>query len=101
MRALERIQQELLVLLQHSSQSNTSIDGGGAATGDSTIQVDAKDVEERGRAYGLLLSATMMKGCKMPDKISKMVWILVSCTYISQSRSLKCCYQSIGVTVCH
>lgn len=74
----------MLVLLQYSSQSNTSIDGAGTAGDDSSVQVDAKTVEERGRAYGLLLSATMMKGCKMPDKISKMVCILVSCTCILQ-----------------
>ena len=69
------------MLLQYSSQSNTSIDGAGAAGDDSSVQVDAKAVEERGRAYGLLLSATMMKGCKMPDKISKMVCILVHVSY--------------------
>ena len=76
------MQQELLVLLQYSSQSNTNIDGAGAAADDSTVRVDVKAVEERGRAYGLLLSATKMKGCKMPDNISKKVSMYIYKLYM-------------------
>lgn len=75
-KAKKKIEQELADLLRYKSSSNVSNDG------DETEEtVIVKTVEEKGRAYGLLLSATKMKGCPIPEKLKRNV-SLRRCTCI-------------------
>lgn len=67
-KAKKKIEQELADLLRYKSSSSTSNDDD-----ENEQALVVKTVEEKGHAYGLLLSATKMKGCPIPEKLTRNV----------------------------